>query len=417
MASTVPLHAVDSSFEDGRSPSLGSNRRVYFSDHEKEADDDCSFNHNESTLQWESTMNNSLSDDVKLATVATDCVKELPEVDSTPYSDEGLGTLSSNKEGSLSDVFQGGNGEAQEGEDENLMPELASQVFVHVVSGNHSLALDCRDRDSVSSTGKKKKELSEMYGALEMGPLDPEKQVLLCQSPSSDLRYSMHPCRAGSECSLAEVPEPKASRCNCQSCTPSSLKAVASFIAAIVIFPCFLYGAYVFLPFDVPLMTTIGNRLIYTLRCGVFATFPIVLGLIVYGISRLCASSFDPFGKREREVEIHRRYATQSVYLFVLYFFNMAVLATYLPQELLKLVPLLTGLFALSRLIYWLAFAMGRSFRGFGYGLTFLPLAAMLLANLYFMFIMDPQNIFAVENAAAPDSDTSASSSKLRMWG
>lgn len=72
-------------------------------------------------------------------------------------------------------------------------------------------------------------------------------------------------------------------------------------------------------------------------------------GMIVSGISRLCFSALEPFGELQREVEIHRTYVSQSVHLFILYFFNMAVLATYLPQEVLKLIPLLTGLFAISR--------------------------------------------------------------------
>lgn len=71
--------------------------------------------------------------------------------------------------------------------------------------------------------------------------------------------------------------------------------------------------------------------------------------MIVYGISRLCFSALQPFGELRREVEIHRGYVAQSVHLFILYFFNLAVLATYLPQEALKLIPLLTGLFAISR--------------------------------------------------------------------
>ncbi|NWH69202.1 TMM79 protein, partial [Geococcyx californianus] len=113
--------------------------------------------------------------------------------------------------------------------------------------------------------------------------------------------------------------------------------------------PCLIYGAYVFLPFDAPLLPTISARLVYTLRCAAFATFPIVLGMIVSGISRLCSSALEPFGELQQEVELHRTYVSQSIHLFILYFFNMAVLATYLPQEVLKLIPLLTGLFAISR--------------------------------------------------------------------
>lgn len=57
-----------------------------------------------------------------------------------------------------------------------------------------------------------------------------------------------------------------------------AIRAVASMGAALVVFPCLLYGAYAFLPFDAPRLPTMSSRLIYTLRCGVFATFPIVLG-------------------------------------------------------------------------------------------------------------------------------------------
>ncbi|XP_069074100.1 transmembrane protein 79 [Pleurodeles waltl] len=416
MASTVAAQHADDceSPKDGEGNSPFFSHKVSFTDHDQEVDEECSFDHNDSTLQWEKTMNNSLSDDVKLAKIVPEGEKELPELERRLSADEGLGTLSSNKE-DLPDGVQAEIAKGQEDEDENSMPDLASQVFVtsvQVVSGRHSMAQD-HDRASLSSIQKKK----GLFGAYEMRPIDPEKQPFLCQSPTSDPPYSMHPCRAGSDFSLADESIPSPRCCGCQNCTRSSLKAVASFVAALVIFPCFLYGAYVFLPFDVPLMPDVGMRLVYTLRCGVFATFPIIIGLVVYGISRICAASFDPFGKREREVEVHRRYATQSVHLFVLYFFNLAVLATYLPQELMKLVPLLTGLFALARLTYWLAFAMGRSFRGFGYGLTFLPMVAMLLANLYYMFILDPQNMFAMGNSGSPEAETPAPSSKLRMWG
>ncbi|KAM6234252.1 transmembrane protein 79 isoform 1-T2 [Porphyrio hochstetteri] len=205
--------------------------------------------------------------------------------------------------------------------------------------------------------------------------------------------------------------------CPCaRGCGSGSLKAVASVVGALLLCPCLIYGAYVFLPFDAPLLPTISTRLVYTLRCAAFATFPIVLGMIVSGISRLCSSALEPFGELQREVEIHRTYVSQSVHLFILYFFNMAVLATYLPQEVLKLIPLLTALFAVSRLLYWLSYAIGRSFRAFGFSMTFLPLLAMLLWNLYSMFILEPENLLAVA-APRPEDRSKDSSTKLRYWG
>ncbi|XP_075047892.1 transmembrane protein 79 [Mixophyes fleayi] len=187
-----------------------------------------------------------------------------------------------------------------------------------------------------------------------------------------------------------DLESPHSGFCRCHG---GCLKIVGSFVTAMIIFPAFLYGAYAWLPFDAPIMPDIPTRLVYTLRCAAFASFPIILGVIIHGISRLCVSSFDPFKPREREVTIHRRFVKQSTFLFVLYFFNLAVLATYLPRGQLKFIPLLTCLFSLSQLIYWLSSAVGRSFRGFGYGLTFLPLVAMMICNLYFMFVVEPEKM------------------------
>ncbi|XP_073495388.1 transmembrane protein 79 [Phyllobates terribilis] len=185
-------------------------------------------------------------------------------------------------------------------------------------------------------------------------------------------------------------------------CHLACLKVVGSFVFSMVMFPALLYAAYAWLPFDAPLIPDVPSRLVYTLRCSAFASFPIVLGVMIHGVSRLCASSYDPFEAKEREVTIHRRFVKQSTFLFVLFFFNLSVLATYLPQQQLKFIPLLTCLFSLSQLIYWLSFAVGRSFRGFGYGLTFLPLLSMMICNLYFMFVIEPEKMVFVGNRVVP---------------
>ncbi|XP_040189690.1 transmembrane protein 79 [Rana temporaria] len=196
-----------------------------------------------------------------------------------------------------------------------------------------------------------------------------------------------------------EPPDPRICQCN-RGC----LKIVGSFVTSMIVFPAFLYAAYAWLPFDAPLMPDIPTRLVYTLRCASFASFPIVLGVIIHGISRLCASSYDPFKPKEREVTIHRRFVKQGTFLFVLYFFNLSVLATYLPQDHLKFIPLLTCLFTLAQLIYWLSFAVSRSFRGFGYGLTFFPLIAMMFSNFYFMFLVEPEKMIFLGSRNVPQN-------------
>ncbi|XP_007974949.1 transmembrane protein 79 [Chlorocebus sabaeus] len=279
-------------------------------------------------------------------------------------------------------------------DDANLLPEKAARAFVPI-------DLQCIERRPQ------------------------EDLITRCEAGEGECRTFMPPRATQpdpTERKWAEaVVRPPGRSCGgCGSCGDREwLRAVTSVGAALILFPCLLYGAYAFLPFDVPRLPTMSSRLIYTLRCGVFATFPIVLGILVYGLSLLCFSALRPFGEPRREVEIHRRYVAQSIQLFILYFFNLAVLSTYLPQDTLKLLPLLTGLFAISRLIYWLTFAVGRSFRGFGYGLTFLPLLSMLMWNLYYMFVVEPERMLTATESRLdyPDHARSASDYRPRPWG
>lgn len=308
----------------------------------------------------------------------------------------------------------------REEEEGNRMPEVAAHVFIPIDPHCIEKAPGCRGSAGGSNWKKKQQQLEEeAIVCCEKENGNPEKLAFLTHGP---LSYPTHYDEPAGYDGGQTKPLSKRLQClQCQDCSSANLKAVASMIGAMIIFPCFVYGAYVFLPFDAPPMPSMSARLVYTLRCGVFGTFPIILGLIVYGVSRLCFSSVQPFGELRREVEIHRRYVSQSVYLFILYFFNIAVLATYLPQEALKLIPLLTGLFAISRLLYWLAYAMGRSFRGFGFGLTFLPLLTMLLWNLYSMFILEPENMFATAANGKQDTPSEkqsrAAAPKPRYWG
>ncbi|CAI9167785.1 unnamed protein product [Rangifer tarandus platyrhynchus] len=227
-----------------------------------------------------------------------------------------------------------------------------------------------------------------------------EDLVVCCEASESEHRRTFLPSRATHpeppECKWAEaVVKPPGHSCGgCGGCGGREvLRAVASMGGTLILFPCLLYGSYAFLPFDAPRLPTMSSRLIYTLRCGVFATFPIVLGILVYGLSLLCFSAHRPFGEPRREVEIHWRY--------------------------LKLLPLLTGLFAISRLIYWLTFAVGRSFQGFGYGLTFLSLLSVLMWNFYYMFVVEPERMLTASKSRLdyPDHARSASDYRPRSRG
>ncbi|KAK7886187.1 hypothetical protein WMY93_025808 [Mugilogobius chulae] len=101
-----------------------------------------------------------------------------------------------------------------------------------------------------------------------------------------------------------------------------------------------------------------------------------------------CGSSWQK-GSGVNDASVHRSFVTDSAHLFLLYFLQLGVMATYLSQDQLKLVPLLTVLFCLGRLVYWVAAAFQSTIRAFGFGLCFLPSLVMMAANLYFLVTME----------------------------
>ncbi|KAM9782562.1 transmembrane protein 79 [Neosynchiropus ocellatus] len=200
------------------------------------------------------------------------------------------------------------------------------------------------------------------------------------------------------------------------------LKMSVSLTTAAIFFPFLVWGGFVFLPFDAPLLDSAPLRLVYTLRCSVFAALPIILGWLVLGISRLRWGFVQPQVEgaekeaEHHEVAVHRRFVADSTSLFLIYFLQLAVMAMYLSQELLKLVPLLTIVFALGRLVYWVSAAFGSSIRGFGFGLSFMPSLVMMVANIYFIFTLESSGSF-FSLPAAPERQQTVSPGRQRFWG
>ncbi|XP_055760323.1 transmembrane protein 79-like [Salvelinus fontinalis] len=270
----------------------------------------------------------------------------------------------------------------------NSLPEKAAQVFNPSITILHSSSAPTSPRDR------------EVFW-----DVDAEKSLLLIpQGTPPDGYYHDWPVERGS------------SKCGCDCANRDALKVGVSVFTAALIFPLLVWGGYVFLPFDAPLLDSAPLRLVYTLRCSVFAVVPIILGWMVLGVSRMRLGNVKPLCEMEaREVGVHRRYVDDSVTLFLLYFLQLAVMAPYLSQDLLKLVPLLTIIFAFGRLMYWVAAALGSSVRGFGFGLSFLPTVAMLGANLYFIFTMDAGGTIFAQDVVHQQDQPPAS--RQRFWG
>lgn len=201
----------------------------------------------------------------------------------------------------------------------------------------------------------------------------------------------------------------------CENLCSDKLKVALATAAAGILFPLLVWGGYALLPFDSPMLESTPLRVVYTLRCAFFAIIPILLGVVVQGVARLRYSALEPLYQSKlvnREVAVHWHYVNDSLALFLFYFMQLAVMATYISQDLVKLVPLLTIIFVFGRLIYWICLSLGSSIRGLGFGFSFFPILVMLGVNLYYVCSSVGQGaIFDVE------PPTTAPPPKQRWWG
>ncbi|XP_069033085.1 transmembrane protein 79-like isoform X1 [Embiotoca jacksoni] len=202
----------------------------------------------------------------------------------------------------------------------------------------------------------------------------------------------------------------------CEQLCGERLRLILATVAAGILFPLLVWGGYALLPFDSPLLESAPLRVVYTLRCSFFAIVPILLGVVVQGVARLRYSVLKPLYQNKLvnwEVAVHWHYVNESLALFLFYFLQLAVMASYVSQDLVKLVPLLTIVFVFGRLIYWLCLSLGSSIRGLGFGLSFLPILVMLGANLY--YVCSSVGEGAVFDVARPTA--AAPPPERRWWG
>ncbi|XP_027866965.1 transmembrane protein 79 [Xiphophorus couchianus] len=284
-------------------------------------------------------------------------------------------------------------GEGRDHLEENRLPEKAAQVFSPAVTVLPSLAAS-RDTEA----------FWEMES--ERSPFLKPRQV----------DYNQH----GYQFDLPEDMPPSTWKGGCSD--RDALKLGVSVMTSALLFPFLVWGGFVFLPFDAPLLDGAPLRLVYTLRCSVFAAAPVVFGWLVLGVSWLRSGSTQPavddvIKEAElQEVSVHRRFISDSASLFLIYFLQLVVMAMYLTQEQLKLVPLLTIVFAFGQLAYWLAAVFGSSLRGFGFGLSFLPSLVMMAANFYFIFTVESAgSVFGA--APPPDEALPLPTGRQRFWG
>jgi uncharacterized MAPEG superfamily protein len=155
-------------------------------------------------------------------------------------------------------------------------------------------------------------------------------------------------------------------------------------IAALVFSTTFVLIAYFLISLPLPILDTVEQRLIFTLRCQIFPALMLFAGIAAVGNDRFLSSAINPLISAESEgTRVHLRYLSNTLEQFVLFFIASLVLSTFLDVHSIKLIPILATVFVLGRIAFWIGYLKNPLYRAFGFGVTLYPTAAMLFYDAY----------------------------------
>jgi MAPEG family len=130
----------------------------------------------------------------------------------------------------------------------------------------------------------------------------------------------------------------------------------------------------------VPTDWTLGDRIALVIKDAVVAIMPAVLAICIVAAQRLDPSMWvGRTAKPNSALDINTRFILNTFEQFILYFIGNAGMALYCPPEEARSLIILTVLFLLGRVLFWIGYHYNPFVRAFGFGITFYPTVAVFL--------------------------------------
>ncbi|MEG6509433.1 MAPEG family protein [Methyloligella sp. 2.7D] len=131
---------------------------------------------------------------------------------------------------------------------------------------------------------------------------------------------------------------------------------------------------------------TMGDRIALVIKDSVFAILPGVIAICIVAAERLDPKMFvGRMAKPNSALDINTRFILNTFEQFTAYFIAHCALAIYSPPEEARTVVILTALFVLGRILFWIGYHKNPYLRAFGFGITFYPTVAAYFCLVVYM--------------------------------
>ncbi len=129
-----------------------------------------------------------------------------------------------------------------------------------------------------------------------------------------------------------------------------------------------------------PVDWTLGDRIAQMIKDAVFAILPALVAICIVAAQRLDPNMWvGRTAKPNSALDINTRFILNTFEQFILYFIGNAGLAIYCPPQEARTLIILTALFLLGRVMFWVGYHFNPYLRAFGFGVTFYPTVVVYL--------------------------------------
>jgi len=144
---------------------------------------------------------------------------------------------------------------------------------------------------------------------------------------------------------------------------------------------------YLYFPWTLPPMSTVADRLAYTLRWNALSVGFVTVLIAHIGNLRFTSSQINPLSSVDKDrVGVHCRVLQNSLEQFIISFVLQLATTTWLSESQMRVIPIIVLLFLVGRILFWKGYldpAFGHTKRSYGLPPSMFPSIAMLLYCSY----------------------------------
>jgi len=118
----------------------------------------------------------------------------------------------------------------------------------------------------------------------------------------------------------------------------------------------------------------VTDRLELMINCSIIAVTPAVLAIAIVAAQRLNPDMWVGQNvKPNSALDVNTRFILNTVEQFILFLVGLTGIALYAPMSEAHSIPILTSLFFMGRVLFWIGYHKNPYLRAVGFGLTFYP--------------------------------------------